>query len=84
MNRRFYRTVRLDRPRIVLKLDREDQLSLVAALSGIVVEAERRPRPGRTFAWFEKTDLDTLASPLKPPWANVAPKRRVKLFSGDA
>ena len=84
VNKKIYCTVHLDRPRIVLKLDREDQLNLVAAHPGIVVEAEWYPQHGWTYVWFEKTDLDTLALLLKLAWANVAPKRLVKQFSGDA
>jgi hypothetical protein len=82
--KKIYCTVHLDRPRIVLKLDRDDQLNLIAALPGLVEEAEWYPQHGWTYAWFEKTDLQTLELLLKLAWANVAPKRLSKAFSSGA
>ena len=63
-------------PRIMLKLDPEDQHNLS---DGIAIE----PVPGSwgsrgsTFVWFEKLAPDRLPDLMRLAWANVAPKRLV-------
>jgi len=81
VNKKIFCTVHLDRPRIVLKLDRDDQLNMVAAHPGVVEEAEWYPHHGWTYVWFEKTDAPTLSLLLRLAWGHVAPKRLVKAAS---
>ena len=81
VNKKIFCTVHLDRPRIVLKLDRDDQLNMAAAHPGVVEEAEWYPRHGWTYVWFEKADEPTLSLLLRLAWGNVAPKRLVKTAS---
>lgn len=78
VNKKIFCTVHLDRPRIVLKLDRDDQLNLAAEHPGIVEEAEWYPHHGWTYVWFEKAGDDLLGLLLRLAWANLAPRRLVK------
>lgn len=77
VNGKIFCTIHLDHPRIMLKLDREDQLNLS---DGEVIE----PVPGKwgehgsTFVWFEKLAPERLPGLMRMAWANVAPKRLVR------
>lgn len=76
--KKIFCTVHLDRPRIVLKLDREVQLDMVAAHPGVIEECDYQPRHGWTFVWFEAADLPTLEALLRLAWSAVAPKKLVE------
>ena len=78
VGKKIFCTVHLDRPRIVLKLDREVQLNMIAAHPGVVEECDYQPRHGWTFVWFETSDLPTLEALLSMAWAAVAPKKLLK------
>jgi hypothetical protein len=77
VNRKIFCTIHLEEPRIMLKLDREDQLNLA---DGEAIE----PVPGKwgeqgsTFVWLEKLDPQRLPGLMRMAWANVAPKRLLK------
>ncbi|MFO1015686.1 MAG: MmcQ/YjbR family DNA-binding protein [Caulobacteraceae bacterium] len=67
----------LDRrgPFTELKLNRDDQLNMIAAYPGIVDPAPDYPQHGWTYVWFEKADDALLETLLRLAWVNVAPKR---------
>jgi hypothetical protein len=77
VNKKIFCTIHLKAPRIMLKLDREDQLNLS---DGEMIE----PVPGKwgeqgsTFVWFEKLPAWRLPELMRMAWANVAPKRLLK------
>jgi len=64
-------------PRIMLKLDPEDQANLA---HGAVIEPVPGSwgRKGSTFVWFEKLAPERLPHLMRMAWANVAPKRLLK------
>jgi hypothetical protein len=73
---KIFCTIHQDRPRMMVKLDPEDQHNLVAAHAGVV---EAVPgywgRKGSTFVWYEKADAALIETLLGMAYANVAPKR---------
>jgi hypothetical protein len=72
-------TIHNDQPRMMVKLDAEDQHNLAAAHPGVV---EPVPgywgRKGSTFVRYEQADEALLRMLLWMAWTNVAPKRLVK------
>jgi hypothetical protein len=72
-------TIHTDQPRIMVKLDAEDQLNLAAAHPGMI---EPVPgywgRKGSTFVAYEEADEDLIRTLLWMAWTNVAPKKLVK------
>jgi hypothetical protein len=74
VNRKIFCTIHMDRPRIMLKLDPEDQHNLA---DGEAIEAVPGywGRTGGTFVWFEKLAPERLPDLMRLAWANVAPKR---------
>ena len=78
VRKRIFCTVHLDRPRIVLKLDREVQLDMIAAHPGVVEPCDYQPQHGWTFVWFEQADTSALVILLRLAWSAVAPKRLVQ------
>jgi hypothetical protein len=78
VGKKIFCTVHLDRPRIVLKLDREVQLDMIAAHPGVVEPCDYQPQHGWTFVWLEKADVPTLERLLRLAWSAVAPKKLVK------
>jgi hypothetical protein len=72
-------TIHNDQPRMMVKLDAEDQHNLAAAHPGVI---EPVPgywgRKGSTFVRYEQADEGLLRMLLWMAWTNVAPKRLVK------
>jgi predicted DNA-binding protein (MmcQ/YjbR family) len=77
VNKKIFCTIHQDQPRIVLKLDPEDQHNL---LDGDAVQAINGSwgRKGWTYLYFERVDREQLAQLLRLAWATVAPKRLLK------
>jgi hypothetical protein len=59
----------------VVKLDREDQLNMVAAHEGAIEQTETYGHHGWTYLHLDRLDEATLALVLKLAWTHVAPKR---------
>jgi len=59
----------------VVKLDREDQLNMIAAHPEAVRETEIYGHHGWTYVRLEAIDEETLATVLRLAWTHVAPKR---------
>jgi hypothetical protein len=72
-------TIHTDQPRIMVKLDAEDQHNLVAAHPGVVTPVPGYwGRKGSTFVAYEQTDEALIRSLLWMAWIHVAPKKLVK------
>jgi hypothetical protein len=73
---KIFATIHQDHPRMMVKLDPEDQHNLSEGHPGVV-----EPVPGywgqkgSTFVWYEKADLGLVAALLKLAWSGVAPRR---------
>ena len=59
----------------VLKLDREDQLNMVAAHPGAVTPTEAYGHHGWTYVRLEDLDTGALETLVRLAWTHVAPKR---------
>ena len=59
----------------VLKLDREDQLNMVAAHTGAVTPTEDYGHHGWTYVRLADVDAPTLDLLVRLAWTHVAPKR---------
>lgn len=74
VGKKVFCTLHVPEPRIMLKLDPEDQHNLS---DGEVIE----PVPGTwgkhgsTYVWFEKLEPERLPDLMRLAWARVAPKR---------
>ena len=77
VNKKIFCTVHADVPRMVLKLDPEDQHNLA---DGEVIERipNKWGAAGWTYVWFEKLEPERLPGLLRMAWAQVAPKRLLK------
>ena len=62
----------------VVKLDRDDQLNMVAAHEGAMEPTESYGHHGWTYLRLEKLDEAALALVLRLAWTHVAPKRLSK------
>ena len=77
VGKKIFCTIHRDHPRIMLKLDPEDQHNLA---DGEAIE----PVPGywgkggATFVWYERLAADRLPRLMRLAWAAVAPKRLLK------
>ena len=75
VNKKVFSTLR-EAPRMMVKLDPEDQLNLSAAHPGVI---EPVPgywgRNGSTMVSFDQLDEALVATLLKMAWSSVAPKR---------
>jgi hypothetical protein len=73
---KIFCTFHQDRPRMMVKLDPEDQRNLAEAHPGVV---EAVPgywgRKGSTFVAYERADAALIETLLAMAFANVAPKR---------
>lgn len=87
VGKKIFCTVHTEYPRIVLKLDPEDQHNLagddpalepVGSTDGKWVSSGRN---GWTYVWYEKLDPERLPGLMRMAWATVAPKRLVKASS---
>jgi hypothetical protein len=78
---KIFCTIHLEHPRIMVKLDPEDQANLAAGHPGVV---EPVPgywgRKGSTFVWRERADAALVETVLRMAWMNVAPKRLAALM----
>jgi hypothetical protein len=72
--KRIFCTLHNPEPRIMLKLDPEDQANLS---DGAVIEPVPGTwgRRGATLVWYEKLDPERLPGLMRMAWAQVAPKR---------
>ena len=72
---RIFSTIHQAHPRMMVKLDPEDQRNLVEAHAGVV---EPVPgywgRKGSTFVWYERAGEGLIATLLAMAHAGVAPK----------
>ena len=72
---KIFSTIHVAHPRMMVKLDPEDQRNLAEAHPGVV---EPVPgywgRKGSTFVWYEKADDALIATLLQMAHAGVAPK----------
>ncbi|HEX4711856.1 MmcQ/YjbR family DNA-binding protein [Phenylobacterium sp.] len=59
----------------VVKLDREDQLNMIAAHPDAVQETETYGHHGWTYVRLDAIDEEALATILRLAWTHVAPKR---------
>ena len=77
VGKKVFCTLHDPEPRIMLKLDPEDQHNLC---DGVVVEPVPGAwgRHGSTFVWFERLAPERLPDLMRLAWANVAPKRLLK------
>jgi hypothetical protein len=75
--KKIFCTLHDPEPRIMLKLDPEDQANLA---DGAVIEPVPGSwgRKGSTFVWFEKLEPERLPDLMRTAWANVAPKRLLR------
>lgn len=84
VNGKIFCTIHQDLPRLMIKLDPEDQFNLCQGEPGVI---EAVPgywgRKGSTFVYYERVGLDRLYALLRLAWTGVAPKRLSK-GRGDA
>ena len=74
--KKIFCTIHVKEPRIMLKLDPEDQHNLA---DGEAIEPVPGywGRGGATFVWYEKLAPERLPGLMRMAWANVAPRRLV-------
>jgi hypothetical protein len=77
VNKKIFCTIHADQPRVVLKLDPEDQHNL---LDGDAIQriAGSWGGKGWTYVYFERLEPERLPELLRLAWATVAPKRLLK------
>jgi hypothetical protein len=80
--KKIFCTIHVQHPRMMVKLDVEDQRNLAEAHPGVV---EPVPggwgRKGSTFVAYERADLALIESLLRMAYVNVAPARLKRLPS---
>jgi hypothetical protein len=73
---KIFCTIHVQHPRMMVKLDVEDQHNLALAHPGVI---EAVPgywgRKGSTFVFYEKADAALIEALLRMAYANVAPAR---------
>ncbi len=67
-----------ERPVVLLKLDREDQVNLTADRPDAIEPAPDYPHHGWTHVWVQDIDARELSVIIRLAWANVAPRRLLK------
>jgi len=81
---KIFSTIHVAHPRMMVKLDPEDQHNLAEARPGVV---EPVPgywgRKGSTFVWYEQADEGLIAMLLVMAHAGVAPKRGPRAARGE-
>jgi hypothetical protein len=77
VNKKIFCTIHLDQPRIMLKLDPEDQHNLADG-EAIQPVPGYWGRNGATFVYFEKLEPGRLPELMRLAWANLAPKRLLR------
>ena len=66
----------------VVKLDREDQLNMVAAYEGAITPTADYGHHGWTYLLLAELDEATLTLVLRLAWTHVAPKRLSRTLNG--
>ena len=74
VNKKIFCTIHTKQPRIMLKLDPEDQHNLSDG-EAVVPVPGTWGRNGSTFVWYEKLAAERLPDLMRMAWAQVAPKR---------
>ncbi|HEV7157318.1 MAG TPA: MmcQ/YjbR family DNA-binding protein [Caulobacteraceae bacterium] len=73
---KIFATLRADPPRLMVKLDPEDQANLAQGYPGIVAPVPGYwGRKGSTFVDYERADAELLGALLRLAWSGIAPKR---------
>ncbi len=73
---KIFCTVHVDHPRMMVKLDPEDQANLAQGHPGVVAPVPGYwGRKGSTFVAYERADAALIETLLKMAYANVAPAR---------
>jgi len=76
---KIFCTIHVATPRMMVKLDPEDQRNLAEAHPGVV---EAVPgywgRKGSTFVWYEHINAPLMEVLLRMAWTNAAPKRLIR------
>lgn len=73
---KIFATLRSDPPRLMVKLDLEDQRNLSEAHPGAIAPVPGYwGRKGSTFVDYERIDTATAGLLLRMAWTGVAPKR---------
>ena len=72
--KKIFCTLHNPEPRIMLKLDPEDQRNLSDGEAIVPVPGSWGLK-GSTFVWYEKLDPDRLPDLMRMAWARVAPRR---------
>ncbi len=76
---KIFCTLRGDPPRLMVKLDPEDQHNLCEAYPGVIAPVPGYwGRKGATFVSYDKIDEALAATLLNMAWSGKAPKRRSK------
>jgi hypothetical protein len=72
-------TIHTDQPRMMVKLETEDQHNLTEAHPGVVTPVPGFwGRKGSTFVAYQQADEDLIRMLLWMAWTKVAPKKLVK------
>jgi hypothetical protein len=72
---KIFSTIHMAQPRMMVKLDPEDQFNLTEAHPGVIEPVPGYwDRKGSTFVWYEKADEAMIATLLAMAHAGVAPK----------
>jgi hypothetical protein len=73
---RIFATLRSDPPRLMVKLDPEDQRNLAQGHPGVIAPVPGYwGRKGSTFVDYSQADAALIAALLRLAWAGVAPRR---------
>jgi hypothetical protein len=81
---KIFSTIHIDHPRMMVKLNAEDQHNLSGAHPGVVEPvAGYWGRKGSTFVFFERADEALVKLVLDLAWRNVAPRRLLKAAAGE-
>ena len=75
VNKRIFGMLRSDPERLVLKLDREDQLNFIAGHPEVVAPGVHYAHHGWTTVWYEKAGRDLMDILIRLAWTHVAPRR---------
>lgn len=72
---KIFATLRREPPRLMVKLDPEDQANLAQGYPGIVAPVPGYwGRKGSTFVDYERADAELLDVLLRLAWSRIAPK----------
>jgi hypothetical protein len=78
VNMRIFCLMPPGEPHVTLKLDRDDQLNMIAGHPGVVTPARLYAIHGWTYVWLDKADEHLMRTLLWLAWTHVAPKSMVK------